>query len=182
MRVIAHQPLATVRMAHISEAAGMSAGHILYYFGSKDRLLLDAIIWNEERMARRRRLELPQIEGATDRLRRLIEIEAPTARLDPFWLLWFHILARQAKDEELQRAIAHVEMAWVLDVADIVRYGIKRGEFASVEPDDFAVRFMAFLDGLAVNVVTGSTRITRAHMLKMAMETAARELELPHTD
>jgi AcrR family transcriptional regulator len=177
MRVIGDQPLAKVHMAHIANAAGMSAGHILYYFGSKDRLLLDTIIWNEERMARRRRLELPQLERAVDRLSRLIEIEAPAARLDPVWLMWFYILARQTKDEELQRRIAHIEMAWVIDVSDIVQYGIARGEFASIDPEEFAVRFMAYLDGLAVNVVTGSTRITRDRMLEMAMDAAARELK-----
>src|SRR5260370_41282349 len=35
-----------VRMADIAARAGMSTGHILYFFGRKDALLLEALRWS----------------------------------------------------------------------------------------------------------------------------------------
>jgi hypothetical protein len=140
-------------------------------------VLLETIIWNEDQMARRRRLEIPRLERAVDRLTRFIGIAAPVGRLDPVWLVWWHILARQEDEEEVQKRIAEIEQAGVTDIAEIVRYGIGRGEFGDVDAEVFAMEFMALLDGLSVNVVTGSTGITRDRMLEMALRNAARELQ-----
>lgn len=55
MAAIAEDGLATLTMSALAERLGTSGGHILYYFGSKDRLLLEALRWSEEQLAGERR-------------------------------------------------------------------------------------------------------------------------------
>ena len=44
-----------LRMTDISERAGMTPGHILYYFGNKDRILIETLRWSEHDLAESRR-------------------------------------------------------------------------------------------------------------------------------
>jgi AcrR family transcriptional regulator len=47
--VIAERGVASTRIADVAERAGTSSGTILYWFGSKDELLAEALTGDEER-------------------------------------------------------------------------------------------------------------------------------------
>lgn len=47
MTAIAEDGLAALTMSALAKRLGTSGGHILYYFGSKDRLLLEVLGWSE---------------------------------------------------------------------------------------------------------------------------------------
>ena len=49
MYAIVDQGLDDVSMRDIARRAGMSPGHILYYFASKDALLLAVLQWSRRR-------------------------------------------------------------------------------------------------------------------------------------
>lgn len=176
MEAIVSQGAARVRITEIARRAGMSPGHILYYFGSKDRILLETLVWSETSYAELRHRELPRIPSAVDRLIRFIEIAAPTGRADPNWSLWFHVWALSENDAEVKRRAAEIDRAWIRDCEDIVRAGLESGEFSSVKPHAFAVAFMALVDGLSIAVLKGATGITRTSMIQIAVAMAAREL------
>lgn len=53
MRAIAELGPERVTMRVLGARLGMSPGHILYFFGSKDRLLLETLRWSEEDWIRR---------------------------------------------------------------------------------------------------------------------------------
>ena len=53
MRSIAEVGPERTTMRVLSARLGMSPGHILYYFGSKDRLLLETLQWSEDDLMRR---------------------------------------------------------------------------------------------------------------------------------
>src|SRR3972149_9036664 len=86
--VIAERGLAATRMSDISERAGMSPGHVLYYFGSKDRVLMEALRHVEDRMHEEAETELASIAPGPGRLRRLLELNLPDGFADPTWTLW----------------------------------------------------------------------------------------------
>ncbi|MFD0359689.1 TetR/AcrR family transcriptional regulator, partial [Streptomyces sp. NPDC127110] len=47
MATIAERGLEGLTMAGLGRQVGMSSGHLLYYFGSKDELLLQTLEWSE---------------------------------------------------------------------------------------------------------------------------------------
>jgi len=54
MDTIAERGMARLRMADVGERVGMSPGHILYYYRSKQRLLLETLRWSDDRLAEQR--------------------------------------------------------------------------------------------------------------------------------
>lgn len=55
MTAIAEDGLAGLTMSALAKRLGTSGGHILYYFGSKDRLLLEVLGWSESALTEERR-------------------------------------------------------------------------------------------------------------------------------
>jgi len=53
-----------VRLAKVAQRAGMSTGQVMYYFTSKEHILLEALAWREHEDTRRRRASLRKIDSA----------------------------------------------------------------------------------------------------------------------
>jgi AcrR family transcriptional regulator len=176
MQLIAEYGLQNTRMRDIAQRAGMSAANVLYHFKSKDDLLVQALRWSETSAAERRREELATLETATERLVRFVELNAPTGRADPELAIWLELWIRAPHDETATEVERELDSLWEDDLADIVALGIRRGEFAGVDPDEFSRRFCSLLDGLAVRVVIGRPTYTREHMIDLVLRAAAREL------
>ena len=51
MDAISERGMFALRMQDVGERVGMSPGHILYYYRSKQRLLLETLRWSEDRLA-----------------------------------------------------------------------------------------------------------------------------------
>lgn len=75
-QAIAERGLASVRVSDVAERAGMSPGHVTYYFPSKSVLLMRAIRQREEALALELAVELETIRDPWTRLERLIELSA----------------------------------------------------------------------------------------------------------
>ncbi|MBM3499649.1 MAG: TetR family transcriptional regulator [Armatimonadetes bacterium] len=176
MQVVSTQGLHETRMSDIAEIAGMSPANVLYHFRTKAEVLVEALRWSESQATRRRREEFETIEGAGDRLVRFIELFTPSGRADPEVAIWLELWLRAPHDLSMVEVELELDRAWEDDLADIIALGVRRGEFARVDPDDFALRFCAYLDGLSLRVVIGRPTFTRLHMIDAAVRAAAREL------
>ncbi len=175
LEVVAERGLADTRMSDISERAEMSSGHVLYYFKTKEALLMEALRFIEARVHEAAEEELPGLPAGPQRLRRLLELNLPTGRGDPRWILWLEAWALAPHDERIARLIAELDRQWVRRLGSTVREGIEAGSFSCEDESDFAYRFSAMFDGLAVQVVTGTKR-RRQQALRTCMLAAAREL------
>ena len=165
-----------VRMAHIAELAGMSPGHILYYFQKKDRILAETLSWTEAAYARRRRDLLAHSEEAPAQLLRYIEIYLPDGPRDPRWVLWLVVYDRAPGDDEISSLTERFEREWHADLAEIVARGIRRGEFARVDPDEFTERFLVLLGGYGLRVLAERPGATRETTIRRLATLAAGEL------
>src|SRR6478752_10527096 len=76
-RVITDRGLAETRISDIAERCGVSPGLILYYFESKDRLLVEALTYANDQFYLRTARELRRITSAREQLDRLIELSVP---------------------------------------------------------------------------------------------------------
>lgn len=80
MTAIAEDGLAALTMSALAKRLGTSGGHILYYFGSKDRLLLEVLGWSESALTEERRALLAGRAGAERKLALFLELYLPAGR------------------------------------------------------------------------------------------------------
>ncbi|MEU2268430.1 TetR/AcrR family transcriptional regulator [Streptomyces olindensis] len=168
MEMIAERGLEKLTMAALGREVGMSSGHLLYYFGSKDELLLRTLEWSEGRLGAERGRLLTRAASARARLDAYVDLYVPDGHRDPHWTLWLEVWNRSqsaAADATARDRQAAIEGAWHRDLVALLAEGISRGEFRRVDPDRFAARLRALLDGFSIHVAIGLRGTDRAQVL-----------------
>jgi AcrR family transcriptional regulator len=185
--VIGQRGLCDTRISDIAESAGASSALVLYYFGSKDRLLAEALAFSEESFYTKAAQELEGLDTATEQLVRLIEhsclpgLVSRRAWHDE-WLLWLDMWARSPRDPDVARDREVLDRQWRDMIAGIVRTGQAQGEFADIDPDDFALRLAVTLDGLAVQVILEDPAVSPERMFEICARMAANDLAFAWPD
>jgi AcrR family transcriptional regulator len=155
MAAIAEDGLASLTMSALAERLGTSGGHILYYFGSKDLLLLAALRWSEAALAEERRALLARRITAERKLDLFLRLYLPRGPRDPRWTLWIELWARTPGNPALREAQAELDAGWQEDLEALLTAGAARGRFAPLDADARASELLALLDGLSTRVVLG---------------------------
>jgi AcrR family transcriptional regulator len=178
-RVITDRGLAETRISDIAERCGVSPGLILYYFASKDRLLIEALTYANDRFYLGLSRELRRMSSGRQQLDRLIELSVPGLlpefeRLDE-WALWIETWVRALRDPAMAKEREVLERRWRQSIADIVRHGRSTGEFSEngVDADELGLRIGAFIDGLAIQVLMNDTSMSAERMQQVCREVAA---------
>lgn len=180
VEVISDRGLADTRVADIAERGGLSPALLLYYFGSKEVLLTEALTYAEDRFYLETFHELSDIEDPRLKLARLIALSCPTADDEGLfgdWALWIELWARALRDPDAARKREALDRRWRNTITEIVREGQLQGHFdADREPERFALRLAALMDGLAVQIVLKDPVVTHDVMRDICIETATRQL------
>jgi AcrR family transcriptional regulator len=180
-QVITDRGLAETRIQDIAERCGVSPGLILYYFESKDRLLVEALTYSNDRFYLRTSRELRRMTSAKERLGRLIELSVPGllpefSLLDE-WALWLEVWVRALRDPQMAKDREALDRRWVQSIADVVRYGRQTGEFPNegvADADDLAMQLGSLMDGLAIQVLLNDTVLTPQRMHEISLDVAKR--------
>ncbi|WP_349239637.1 TetR/AcrR family transcriptional regulator [Streptomyces sp. CC208A] len=171
MDTVAERGLDGLTMAGLGRQVGMSSGHLLYYFRTKDELLLQTLEWSEGRLGAERGALLSRPGTVRERLDGYVEVYVPDGPRDPHWTLWLEVWNRSQNAAEDARARqAAIEGAWHRDLVAILAEGVSRGEFRRVDPDRFATRMRALLDGYSVHVAVGLPGTGRSQVLAQVRE------------
>ncbi|MFE9357927.1 TetR/AcrR family transcriptional regulator [Streptomyces olivaceoviridis] len=171
MDMIAERGLEKLTMAGLGRDVGMSSGHLLYYFRSKDELLLRTLEWSEGRLGAERGRLLARPVSARERLSAYVDLYVPDGHRDPHWTLWLEVWNRsQNADEDARARQAAIEGAWHRDLVALIAEGISRGEFRRVDADRFATRLRALLDGFSIHVAIGLRGTDREQVLAHVRE------------
>jgi AcrR family transcriptional regulator len=144
-----------VRLKDISDRVGMSPGHILYYFGRKDRVLLETLRWSETELAEQRRAELSRYRSPWRAIERFVDLYLPVSASDPRWNLWAQVSAQPPGDVEGQAQIADLEQGWIADLTEWVARGVDAKDFAELDNsqvDEFGLRWVLLMNGIAEQV------------------------------
>ncbi|MFJ8042607.1 TetR family transcriptional regulator C-terminal domain-containing protein [Kitasatospora sp. NPDC096147] len=162
---IAEHGLAKLTMAGLGKQLQMSAGHLLYYFGSKDQLLLETLRWSEDQLGERRRAALAD-HGLTvrQRLAAYAGLYLPEGPGDPRWVLWLEVWGRSPGSAEIRQGQLEIEAPWQADLVALLEEGVAGGDFgvSGAEVTERAAQLRALLDGLAVPVAIGLPGAERA--------------------
>ncbi|MGW2084571.1 TetR/AcrR family transcriptional regulator [Streptomyces sp. NPDC001880] len=171
MATIAERGLDGLTMAGLGREVRMSSGHLLYYFRTKDELLLQTLEWSEGRLGAQRRALLSGQATARERLDGYIDLYLPDGHRDPHWTLWLEVWNRSRNaDDDARARQAAIEAAWHRDLVDLLERGASAGEFRPVDAQRFATRLRALLDGFSVHLAVGLPGTGRSQVLAQVGE------------
>jgi AcrR family transcriptional regulator len=177
VQLITEAGIDQVRVAEIARRANMSSGQVMYYFTSKEHILLETLAWRDHQDLRRTRAALAKVTGAWRQLERFIGLYLPASPADPTWILWMEAWARAPHNRQVSQFMEELLALWRNDLAAIVARGVQEGAFAAPAAiDDFTLRFAALLDGLALLRLRQLNQPSRKRLIELAMTTARAEL------
>lgn len=176
---ICERGLAGTRVADIAVHAGMSPGHVMYYFSTREEILVEALRWANERFLEEALADAEALPTVHERLLRLVDLAMPS---DPAeephsqWLLWLDVWARSPRNPIVDANRRDLESRWIATYADLAEQGIAAGEFRSVDAQDFAVRFAVLMDGLGKAVVLADSWMSRERARRICADMIEAEL------
>ncbi len=165
--VIAERGVIGTRIADVAERADTSAPGVLYWFASKDELLTEALASADDRFYAQLSDELARLDGARARLARIVEMWP--AEGDDEVVLWMELWVRALRDPVVNAARERLDRRWRTAIADVVREGQAAGEFARVDPVEFALMLGALMDGFAIQLALRDPAVTPARVHEHCM-------------
>jgi AcrR family transcriptional regulator len=147
------QAVADVQLAAIAARAGLRASHVLYYFGSRDDVLVAAVAHAEDELATERGERLRAIADPRERLAAYVDAYLPDDRHDPVWKLWIEGWLRSASRAQFAEMGRAADRGWLADLVDCLEHVTAGGGTLPEPARAFARRFLFYLDGLAVHVL-----------------------------
>jgi AcrR family transcriptional regulator len=141
--------LADLTLAELGRRVETSAGHLLYYFGSKDGLLIEVLRWSEAQLWARWEESRAEEAPFAERFDLFCRQFLPNGVGDPRWLVWIEVWPRVLRAEELRRPYEELDEVWRDELARLL---IEAGAADAVL---LARRICALLDGLAIAIALG---------------------------
>jgi AcrR family transcriptional regulator len=180
--VIAERGICDARVADVAARIGSSPALILYYFPSKDALLIEALAYRDQQFYDNIFTVLEGVTGAVGRLELLIDACIPPSesldRDDNEWQLWLETWSRSRHDPGLAAERARMDGLLRMTIADIVREGVVEGCFVNEAPDMFALLLSSLIDGLAIQVLLQDPQVSTDTMRELCRGLANRELAI----
>ena len=179
--LIAERGFSDTRIADVAKRVGASPALVIYYFGTKDSLLTEALRWSERSFYAATEQMLQSTDKLRDRLEILVEwtlVADKQQDITGDWGLWFDLWAQAFRHPEVKKDRAELDAQWRALLARIIQEAIGKDEIANVDADAFAIMWGSLLDGLVVQVALDDPVVTFALARKVALDVADKELGL----
>jgi AcrR family transcriptional regulator len=172
MDMIVERGLDRVRLSDIARRANMSEGHVLYYFGTKNRILAETLVWSEAGVTERRRAALSRAEPGWGQLEVFVDFYLPRDHQDPVWALWVEAWARRHIQEQ-GAPLRETSEIWRQDLLDILDRGRGVAAFGEARAS-FPSRLIALMNGFAIEILERT--VERAAVVDSVLEQCRLEL------
>ncbi len=155
VRVFAKKGFYATRVSEVAHAAGVADGTIYLYFKSKDELLVSLFEDRVERLLAFMHTELPPVASASEKLRRIIELQLGLLEGERDLAEVITVILRQST--KLMKEYAAPKFSAYLDeIAGVVEAGQASGELrGDVSPHLAARAIFGMLDGIAMTWALG---------------------------
>jgi AcrR family transcriptional regulator len=181
--LICERGFSETRIADVAKRAGVSSALVIYYFGTRDRLLVDALRYSEESFYSAAEQMLADVPSLRERLSLLIRWtcvpeghgadEIPGA-----WGLWFDLWAQAFRHDEVKAGRIELDARWRRMIVDALKVADSAELGTDVDARMFALEFAALLDGLSIQVALEDPEVDSEVAYQVAMRFAERELNL----
>jgi TetR/AcrR family transcriptional regulator, fatty acid metabolism regulator protein len=154
-REVAEKGFSDVTLEAIARRAGVSKGVTLYYFDSKEDLLLELFGWLIDSIQQRMREAVDAAGDPVEKVRALVALIFPSPSKNRAFFRAYVDFCGLASRREPFRAVGERFYAGcrVID-GGIVEEGIRRGVFLPRDPRDTASTVRAIFDGLMMQWLT----------------------------
>lgn len=177
-QLIAEVGYGRVRIADIAKRVGTSTGTIHYHFDTKEDVLDAAFRYAVADSRRHSEEAVAGLDDPWERLVALLDEHMPGGKGRKEWLIWLQLWNEAAVRPELRSLNETHYGRWIDFVESIVLDGQEQGTFRRIDARDFVVRLLTMMDGMAIQVTTGSSEI-RVEQLRDLLLGFAREQLLP---
>jgi AcrR family transcriptional regulator len=177
--LICERGFGDTRIADVAKRAGVSSALVIYYFGTRDRLLVDALRHSEESFYEAAEKMLAETPSVHERLSMLVKwtcVPEADYEIPGAWGLWFDLWAQAFRHDEIKAGRAELDARWRAMIIDAIRADDADSD---VDANMFALEFSALLDGLSIQVALDDPEVDSATAYDIAMRFAERELNLP---
>lgn len=165
---------ASVRVADVAQALGISSGLVFYHYGTKDQLLAAALEHAVNADLARLDRTLSRAKDPVDAVRRALAVYSPQGSA-PGWTIWVDAWAESLRSQEMREASRRLDVKWKDALQAAITDGVAGGDFTCPDPEGTAWRLSALLDGLAVQVLVHRT-LTKRELATWIRTAAAHEL------
>lgn len=141
--------LASIRVADVAAALGVSPALVFYHFGTKDSLVADAFAHAVDRDLRRIDQATSHGTDPTDRLRRVLRLYGPTGAAAG-WRLWIDAWALAQREPVIRKVLRRLDERWCSVLREVIEEGVAEGTFTCPDPVATVARVSALIDGLSV--------------------------------
>jgi AcrR family transcriptional regulator len=176
--LICERGFGDTRIADVARRAGVSSALVIYYFGTRDRLLVDALRYSEESFYEAAEKMLAEVPSLRERLSLLIQwtcVPEGSDEIPGAWGLWFDLWAQAFRHDEIKAGRAEQDSRWRKMIVD----ALDSSELSAKEKRMFALEFSALLDGLSIQVALEDPEVDSDLAYDIGMHFAERELNLP---
>jgi AcrR family transcriptional regulator len=179
-QLIAERGFGETRIADVARRVGASPALVIYYFGTKDSLLTEALRWSERSFYLGAEEMLGSHAALAERIERLVDWCLPDRadKLPGEWGLWFDLWSQAFRHPEVKKDRAELDQQWRDLISRVVREGADSGEIGEVDVGEFTVMWAALLDGLVVQLALDDPLVDGPMARRVALEVARRELGL----
>ena len=177
--LICERGFGDTRIADVAKRAGVSSALVIYYFGTRDRLLVDALRYSEESFYEAAERMLSEVKSLRERVSLLIRwtcVPENDGDIPGAWGLWFDLWAQAFRHSEIKAGRAELDARWRRMIVDAVESAELE---TKVDSRMFALEFAALLDGLSIQVALDDPEVDSEVAYDIAMRFAERELDLP---
>ncbi len=186
VEIICERGFSDTRISDVARRADASPALVIYYFGTKDGLLTEAMRWSEDEFYSHTEALLARLTTVPERLQTLARVTCvrqaeADADVPDSWGLWFDLWAQAFRHAEVAKDRVAMDQRWRGVIAGILRAGQGAGEIGEVDVEDFAVTWGALLDGLSIQVALEDPAVSSERAVQIAMRLATERLGLPAT-
>jgi AcrR family transcriptional regulator len=179
--LIAERGFSDTRIADVAERVGASPALVIYYFGTKDTLLTEALRWSERSFYAQTEEMLRSTTSLRTRLENLVEwslVPDKQSELTGEWGLWFDVWAQAFRHPEVNKDRAELDRQWRELISRVVQDAIDAGEIEPIDVEGFTVLWSSLLDGLVVQVALSDPVVHAQRARQVALDLAYQELGL----
>jgi AcrR family transcriptional regulator len=148
-QVLAEKGLSRFALQDVANRVNVSKGVVLYYFGTKDRLLLSTWSWVLSRVADRIREAVDRSPTPEGKVRAMVEaiFISPEANRT-FYLTFLDLVGTVARKPGFEALVEVARRIEEETYAAVIRVGVAEGIFRSSDPEQDAKVLRGLIDGL----------------------------------
>lgn len=148
-RLFSEKGVHRVPLDEIAAAAGLSKGLVIYYFKTKENLVLATMRWALDITAERVRQAMAKATTPQGKVLAMIDgIWSGAETNRRFYLLYLDLAGHAARVKHFTELSATFHSVVNALYAEVIVQGVAEGAFAVADPEEGAVALRAIIDGL----------------------------------